>query len=183
MQQQFETKVTFTIPAKIVKDMTFSRKLRETDIDALDEEQLEDFEQKCFMQECAANDQPSIKDTPVSITPKLLAKLRNIKNLRYHARRNDDDDDILWNEGTFRVVDYTINPATKLEPKCKEAIFNVSFTVITDSVVDTLEKAEDIIWGVLPAAYSDEYEFELDPSADVPHRLKITDTPSNVVAK
>jgi hypothetical protein len=142
---EFETKITFTIPAEIHKYGTTSSK-------------------------------------PVPITRKLINILRDMPTLLSRAIKNGNTTSLTWSEGNLELIGYYITTGAKLVTSCKRAVFEVEITVKTNSEVDTLEKATDIIYSVFYFLRRDRFYLYMlvDPGEYLPYYFKPLDDPSNI---
>jgi hypothetical protein len=102
-----------------------------------------------------------------------------INNIEFNSRLNSQDNIISDNYGVITLRDINIDCS------CDDIL---TFTIIADveHYCDlSIEAAEDIIWAILPASYSDEgsdlFRFDIDGTlCSETHILFITDIPSNI---
>jgi hypothetical protein len=89
---------------------------------------------------------------PVSISRVLVNLLRDTPNMLTQSTGMDNVP-LVWSEGSLKVTGHYITTKAKLVTSCKKAVFDVEITVLTNSAVDTLEKATDILQHVFPSLY------------------------------
>ena len=122
---------------------------------------------------------------PVTITRKIINLLRDMPKLIFNATGHGSRP-LKWSEGNLELIGYHITTNAKLVTSCKRAIFEVEITVLTNSEVDTIEKATDIIYNIFPDISRDKYgrlSYSYNvyaPDEYLPYEFKPLDDPSNI---